>query len=317
MNADILLLESITPDALQILRTAGRVWETEPDGGLEVAGRHPVAAIVTRGKGQVDAALIEACPQLKVIARCGVGLDNIDVAAASRRGVPVVNAPGSNADTVAEHTLALMLMLQRQLWASIQATKEGRWHWRRLYGGDELRGKSLGILGLGNIGKRVATLATAFGMAVMYWDAAEQAVPYPMLPLEQLLPRADICTVHLPLLPSTRALLNADILGLLPPHALLINCARGEIVDQDALLHALDAGRLGGFAADVLATEPPTPEDMALLERPDVLITPHSASLTATTYNEMCVVTTRNVASLLAGQAIEPHFVFNREALAL
>ncbi len=299
-----------------MLDSVANIRETEPDKGMEAASEADIRAIVTRGKGKVDAELIQACPNLRVIARCGVGLDNVDVKAASGKGVPVINAPGSNAATVAEHTLALMLMLQRKMYDSIRAVKEGRWAWRNQYEGDEIRGKTLGILGLGNIGSRVANLAEAFGMKVIYWDVARQNTRFEFYSLGELLRDSDIVSIHLPLVPGTEKLIDGPALDLIGPDAFLVNCARGGIVDQEAVREALEEGRLGAFAADVLDPEPPTTADRKLLERPDVLITPHSASLTAKTFNDMCVSTVRNVMLLLEDEPVDPQVIFNRHALA-
>jgi len=314
-DKQILLLESVSEEADQLLRGRAKVFDaSSPFTGEEVARNHAIHAIVTRGKGDVSRTLIEQCPDLEVIARCGVGLDNVALDFATRRGIRVINAPGSNADTVAEHALALMLMLQRQLYPSISAVKNDEWNFRNAYHGDEIRGKTLGILGMGNIGKKVAKLASVFGMKIIYWDALPQSLPYAALPLDKVLQQADLISLHLPLTNDTRNLINREALANMQNHALLINTARGEIIDQEALIEALRQGQLGGFAADVLATEPPAADD-PLPAMPNVLITPHSASLTARTYNEMCVVTVRNTLDLLQGKEIEERYVFNRKAL--
>ncbi|MEM9259774.1 MAG: hydroxyacid dehydrogenase [Bacteroidota bacterium] len=316
---NVLLLETISQEADQRLRAKATVWLAEmPKSGPIIAREHDIHAIVTRGKGDVSRELLDLCPQLQVIARCGVGLDNVDVAYATTRGVKVVNAPGSNADTVAEHTLGLMLSLQRQTYASVAAVKAGNWDFRKTYGGDEIRGKTLGILGYGNIGKRVGDLARAFGMRVLHW--ARPQVPTQdegaVQKLAELLAQSDILSLHLPLTEATRNLLSAEMLTHLRPHALIINTARGGIIDETALLSALQSGHIGGYAADVLAEEPPA-ADYPLLSLPNVLLTPHSASLTARTYNFMCVLTVNNTLDLLAGKAIDKKYIFNGEELSL
>lgn len=313
---NILLLESVTDEASQGLNEHARVLAAEtPSGGDTLATEHPIHAIVTRGRGRVTAELIALCPELEVIARCGVGLDNVDIEAATARGIPVVNAPGSNADTVAEHTLALMLMLQRDMVHSVAATRENDWNFRNRYGGDEIRGKTLAILGLGDIGRKVAEMATVFGMRVIYWGPREKSgVAYPYRTLEQIWEEADIISLHLPLVDGTRHLLNRSAFAQMRRQPLLVNTARGAIVDEEALVEALRSGQVGGFAADVLTEEPPA-ADHSLLRMEKVLITPHSASLTATTFNEMCVVTARNTIALLKGEEIDPRFIFNRDRL--
>lgn len=317
MKKNILLLETVSEEADQLLRSGAEVFMADsPTSGPAIADKHPIHAIVTRGKGDVSAALIAKCPDLEVISRCGVGLDNVDVTSATDAGVKVVNAPGINADTVAEHALALMLSLQRQMFRSVSAVKDNDWAFRTIYQGDEIRGKTLGVLGLGNIGRKVAHLASAFGMQVIYWNLEEVAeVNYRFCTLEEILEGADIITLHLPLTEFTHHLLNEEAFEKMKPNALVINTSRGAVVDEEALLQALMQRKIGGFAADVLTVEPPA-MDYALLQLDNVLVTPHSASLTARTYNEMCVLTVRNTLDLLAGKQIDERCIFNAKMLA-
>lgn len=315
---NILLLETISPEADALLRKQATVFmAAAPDAGKEIAAKETIHAIITRGKGDVSGALIDLCPELKVIARCGVGLDNVDVAHATKKGVRVVNAPGSNADTVAEHTLGLMLSLQRQIFASVTAVKAGNWAFRNNFSGDEIRGKTLGILGFGNIGRRVEVLAKAFGMQVLHLAHPQvQAKDDGAMArnLDALLAESDILTIHLPLNTITRQLLNSVAIYQTKPGALIINTARGEIIDEKALLVGLNSGRIGGYASDVLTTEPPA-TDSELISHPNVLVTPHAASLTARTYNHMCVLTVNNALALLAGEVVERRYVFNAGSL--
>lgn len=263
---------------------------TSPYTGKEIAAKHPIHGIVTRGKGDVSQSLIDLCPDLMAIARCGVGLDNINVAYAKEKKIAVINAPGSNADTVAEHTLGLMLSLQRKLFNAIDAVKKNNWAYRNSYNGDEIRGKTIGIIGMGNIGTRVAKLATAFGMKVTYCGPRQKNLDYSFLSFNQLIEQSDIISLHLPLTEKTRHLISEFTLKKMQNHALIINTSRGAIIDESALTDALKNKTIGGFAADVLITEPPK-SDSPLLYIPNVLITPHAASLTARTYNYMCVFT--------------------------
>jgi phosphoglycerate dehydrogenase-like enzyme len=317
MKKNILLLETVSEEADHLLHEGARIFMADsPDSGPAIAEAHPIHAIITRGKGNVNEELISKCPDLEVVARCGVGLDNVNVDFATSSGVKVVNAPGSNADTVAEHTLALMLSLQRQMYRSIAAVKNNDWGFRGVYGGDEIRGKTLAILGLGDIGGKVARLAAAFGMQVIYWGQREKPdAAYDFCSLDEILENADIISLHLPLTNTTRHLLDATALAKMKPHTLIINTSRGAIIDEQALLEALTKNEIGGFAADVLTVEPP-PADHPLLQLDNVLITPHSASLTARTYNEMCVLTVQNTLALLAGESIDERCIFNRTALA-
>jgi D-3-phosphoglycerate dehydrogenase / 2-oxoglutarate reductase len=314
MKKGVLLLETIADEAFQLLANDPNVHILTAYGDKplsEIIVENNIDAVITRGKGQVNKQLMAACPHLKVAARCGVGLDNVDVAEATARQIMVVNAPGSNAATIAEHTISLMLTLQRNLFQSINEVKNGNWNWRNQFQGDELNGKTLGILGLGNIGKKVAKIAEAFGMNVLYWSKNQQDVPYEYLPFAEVLKQSDIISLHLPLVPETKLLMDAQALSLMKPTAILINTARGIIIDEDALFQALDNKIIAGFGADVLTVEPPNANN-PLLSHPKALITAHVGSLTATTYTKMCVSTVKNVLAILNGQAPELESVFNR-----
>ena len=313
----ILLLETVADEALHILQKAADVtilpaYEQNYDAAS--LSEIQVDAIITRGKGQVDPALIDACPLLRAVGRCGVGLDNIDVAYATSKGIKVVNAPGSNAQTIAEHTMSLMMALQRNLYRSIAEVKAGNWAWRNQFEGDEIYGKTLGIMGLGNIGKKVASMATAFGMNVIYWDKVGNNPAYQYLSLDEVIEEADVISLHLPLLPDTRELINEATLRKMKKSALLINTARGQIIDQKALYKALEAGTIAGFAADVLTEEPPAKDD-PLLTLPNVLITAHVGSLTSRTYTKMCVDTVNNILAILRGEKPDEHCIFNKREL--
>lgn len=315
MKKNVQLLETIASEADALLRENTIVHEAFQDvNPLEVAKSTTIQAIVTRGKGQVNRELMDACPDLEVVARCGVGLDNVDVGEATRRGIKVINAPGSNSSTVAEHALTLMLISVRNVWKSVERVKDGDWAWRNQYSGDELRGKTLGILGMGNIGQRVAKLGDAFGMEMIYWDKFPVQSEYESGSMEDVLKRSDVVTVHVPLLDETKHLVGEEELNLMKPTAWLINTARGPIIDEKALLKALENEKISGFASDVLAEEPPD-SDYPLLNHPKTLITPHMASLTAATYRNMCVSTIQNVIAVLNGSTPDPKSVFNRDEL--
>ncbi|MEZ6037781.1 MAG: hydroxyacid dehydrogenase [Planctomycetota bacterium] len=304
----VLLLESLHPEAEALLAAEHEVVRAaEPNApACDFAS---VRAILTRGRGRIEQPLLERCPNLRAVARCGVGLDNLDTQAAKRMGIPVVFAPGGNAATVAEHTLALLLDLARGITRQAQQVRDGGWEQRARYQGNELRGLTLGVLGFGNIGQRVAKLADAFGMRVLALSRREVASPFVAADLPQILAEADALTLHLPLTDATRGLLGAMQFAAMKPGALLINTARGALIDGAALRDALRDGRLGGFAADVLEQEPPTDDD-ELLRSDRVVLTPHTASLTALTYRELCVSTARNVLAILRGAEPEPHSIF-------
>lgn len=313
MMPTILLLESVAEEADALLRQRARVFTAWGERPLaDILSTEPVDAIITRGKGLIDGQLLDQCPSVKVVARCGVGLDNVDVTEATRRGIRVVNAPGSNAATIAEHTLMLMLMAIRNGYRSAEAVRTDNWAWRNQYAGDELSGKTLGILGLGNIGGRVARLGEAFGMNVVTWSRRD--TPYPALSLEEVLQQSDVISLHLPLTDETRYLFDAARFSLLKPGAILVNTARGALIERNALLSALNSGQLAAFAADVLEEEPPAVGDV-LVHHPNAVITPHSGSLTATTYRAMCLSTVRNVLAILYGEPFEAKSVFNRKEL--
>ncbi len=314
MKKNVLLLETIADEAFQLLAGDPTVHILTAYGDKplnEVLAENDIDAVITRGKGQVNKQLMAACPNLKVAARCGVGLDNVDVKEATARNIMVVNAPGSNAATIAEHTISLMLTLQRNLYQSINEVKADNWNGRNQFEGDEINGKTLGILGLGNIGKKVAKIAEALGMTVVYWRKNKHDVPYKYLPFEDVLRQSDIISLHLPLVDDTKLLIDAKALSLMKKTAILINTARGIIIDEDALFQALQNKTIAGFGADVLTVEPPDPNN-PLLTHPKALITAHVGSLTATTYNKMCVSTVKNVLAILNGKEPEFESVFNR-----
>lgn len=312
---NILLLETIAEEANQLLSEAKDVEVFTAFTGLppaEVLSK--IDAVITRGLGQVNSALMEACPQLVVAARCGVGLDNVDVAEASRRKIKVVNAPGSNASTVAEHTIALMLMLQRNLYQALNDVKSGNWAARSSFKSDELGEKTLGILGLGNIGLKVAKIAEALGMRVVYWSKSPKDVPYQYASKAELLASSDLISIHVPLTVETSNLINAEALSKVKPNCIIVNTARGQIVDKAALVDALNSGKLAGYGADVPTSPAPTADD-ELISHPKALITAHVSSLTATTYKNMCVSTVNNVLAILRGQAPVAGCIFNSKDL--
>lgn len=322
MKKNVLLLETVADEAMELLNNAASAGEIEiftayGDKPLaNILQENSIDGVITRGKGQGNKQLMEACPDLQVIARCGVGLDNVDVKEATARKIKVVNAPGSNSSTIAEHAITLMLMLQRNLYESARQVKAGNWDWRNQFVGDELHGKTLGVLGMGNIGKRVAKLGDAFSMNVVYWDKFPVQSDYQGLPLEEVLKVSDIITLHLPLFEDTKNLIGEKELAMMKRHAILVNTARGALVDQKALVDALNNGTIGGFGADVLVVEPPA-QDEPLLSHPKTIITAHVGSLTATTYKNMCVSTVKNVLAILSGKAPQPESVFNRKELNL
>jgi len=322
----VLLLETIDPEAMSLLeRTNGAVVDwvlagspSEGDclrAASETGRTGPVHAVLTRGKGRVTADLLDACGGLRVVARCGVGLDNVDVPACSERGIPVLNLPGVNAQTIAEHTVMLMLAVTRGLVESANAVRAGDWASRANYDRDEASGKTVGVVGLGSIGARVAGVCAALGMRVIYHDPQPRDSAHEPVTLEELLSRADVVTLHCQLDVNSAGMISRDAIGRMRPGAVLINTARGGLIDHGALTEALRSGHLTGFGADVLDIEPPE-ANSPLLALPNVIVTPHSASLTRSTYRKICVSSVRNVLAVLAGEPPEPGCVFNAAALA-
>lgn len=275
-DAGIALLAS-SPE-IHVVNLAGKPRE-ELDTALATA-----TALIVRSETKVTAEMIEKAPNLKVVARAGIGVDTIDVAAATKRGIAVMNAPGANTVSAAEHAVALLLSLLRHIPEAAETMKQGGWD-RKRFEGSELRGKTLGVVGLGRIGGYVAQLAHAFGMTILAYDpfvAPQRAVELQarLLPIEQLLQEADIVTLHVALTDETRHLLNAQRLRLMKPAAFLVNTARGELVDEMALVAAVKEKRIAGAAIDVFSEEP-LPKDSPLRGLERVLLTPHLAASTA------------------------------------
>lgn len=271
-------------------------------------------AIVTRGVGKVTETAFDAHPDLQVVARCGVGLDNIDTEAAARAGVPVVHAPGSTTHSVAEHALMLMLALARRVTDLDSAVKADNWRIREGYEGIEMRGKQLGVIGLGAIGSRVAEFGAMLGMNVVCTTRRNSAHriatgDIAQLELDELLRTSDVVQLCLPLTEATHGLLGPEQIALMKPDALLINTARGALVVNAAVEQALENGSLGGYAADVANPEPPPPGDRLTTHRKST-VTPHIAALTDVTYREICVRTISAAISILNGTEPDPTCVY-------
>ena len=235
--------------------------------------------------GKIDRKAIEACDRLKVIARPGVGVDNVDVQAATERGIPVVICPATNSRAVAEHTVAMMFAIAKNLVESDVETRKGNFGIRNKYAAVELFGRRVSIIGFGGIGKLVAELCTDLGMQVSAYDPfvsreEVQAKGYSYASsLEEALAAGDFVSLHMPSLPETKNLMNASRFALMKPGSYLINCARGDIVDETALQAALTSGPLAGAAIDVLAEEPMKP-DHPLMAMKNLIISPHMAAQT-------------------------------------
>ncbi len=300
----------LAPQAVALLEQAGAsVHYMDPfPGAAAVAARagaiNPVA-ILSR-QGPVAAAAMDAAPALRIIARHGVGVDDVDVAEAARRGILVTRSPGSNTRAVAEHTLALILSLAKDLPGLSAAVAAGGWRGAGTQVRD-IQGLRLGLVGCGGIGQAVARLAAAFGMAVSAWSPGGREVPgihrAPDLPA--LLATSDVLSLHLPLLPATRGLIGAAELALLPHGAILVNTSRGGLVHEAALLAALEGGQVSAAGLDVMEREPPAPDD-PLRRHPRVIVTPHVAGVTDGSLVAMGVMAAECIAAVLQGRPVPP-----------
>jgi len=269
-------------------------------GALQGAG-----AILLRS-GYITASLLDRLPDLKVIAVHGAGVDPVDVAACTERGVLVTNTPGANADAVTEITFGLMLALLRRIpEAAHKAKAEKAWDSARHTGG-ELKGRVLGLIGLGQIGQRVARIADAFGMGVIAHDPAlseEEITRRGAEPMsfDGVLASADILSLHAPAIPATRHMINADAIAKMKPSAMIVNCARGSLIDEAALSQALVEGRLGGAALDVLEGEPPDPNS-PIYGAPNLIVTPHMAGSTEECLRTIAGTAGTDMVRVLSGQ---------------
>jgi D-3-phosphoglycerate dehydrogenase len=304
----ILVAEKIAPAGVEMLRDRFDVdvaTGLEPEELAERIGEYD--GILIRSATKLTADLIGRATRLKVIGRAGVGVDNVDVEAATKRGIIVANAPQSNVITAAEHTVALLLALARNVPQAHSALTSGSWE-RSKWGGVELYEKTLGLLGFGRIGQLVASRAQGFGMHVVAFDPYVTAARFRELGVDkaetpdELYARADFLSIHLPKTPETEGWLNADALAKCRDGVRVINCARGELVDDEALEAALDSGKVAGAALDVFANEPVT--DHPLFGYPNVVVTPHLAASTTEAQDRAGVQTAEQVVAALTGGVV-------------
>ncbi|MBX3003984.1 MAG: hydroxyacid dehydrogenase [Anaerolineales bacterium] len=304
----VLIADSLAPQALARLEAAG--LQADDRAGISAEELQALlpqyAGLIVRSRTKVSAALLAAAPALKVVGRAGVGVDNIDLAAAKAQGVVVVNTPVSTSVAVAELTLALMLALLRSIPRADASMKAGAWD-KKSFEGAELAGKTLGVLGMGNIGAQVARRAAAFDMRVIAYDpflddATITTRGALAAKLEAVYAESDVLTLHLPLLPETRGMLNESTFAQMKRGVYLICAARGGVIDEDALLNALARGQVAGAALDVFATEPPGAS--ALVTHPQVIATPHMGAQTAEAQTRAAADVADEVANVLLGQPI-------------
>jgi D-3-phosphoglycerate dehydrogenase len=271
----ILISDKLHPDAVNWLKSQEDFSVTSepdisPEGLLKTIASYD--ALIVRSRTKVTKEVIASAKNLKVIGRAGTGLDNIDMTAAQKAKIQVLNSPGANANAVAELTLGLIIALARRLPSAFVASEKPKEY------GWELRDKTLGILGLGQIGSRVAGLASAFGMKLLGFDVDPKAGPkeirYTRVESDRLLRESDLITIHVPLLDATRQLINTNVLDKMKAGVWIINTARADLVDESAMLHAIQTGRVRGYAADAIGLK-------ALLQHPQVIHTPHIGAQTA------------------------------------
>lgn len=306
MTFHVLIPDNVDPIVVEILTQTGEIEVTSRklarDATLDaIAGAD---GLIIRSATKADADLLAAAPRLKALVRAGVGVDNVDLDAATRCGVVVMNTPGANTTSTAEHTIALMLALARQIPAAHASMLEGRWD-RKAFMGAQLRGRTLGVVGLGRVGSKVARLGLAFGMNVISHEPCTglaEAVGISCVELDELYAHADIIALHPALTDETRGMINAESIAQMKPGVWIVNTARGELIDAAALARALEEGRVGGAAVDVYSPEPP-PEGYPLIGLPNVVHTPHLAASTGEAQRAVAELAARQmVDALLHGE---------------
>lgn len=306
----VVLCGYFPPVAIERLQSEAAVRQVPIDRDVVAQALTDADALILRNMPRVDEALLSYAPKLKVIGRYGVGVDNVDLDAAKRRGIRVVYTPGANADAVAEHTITLLLALAKRLLFWHDALVRGDYHLRWTEHNTEVQGKTLGIIGFGNVGKAVARRAKGLGLHLLVHDPL---VPPKVITdfgaeavsLDELLHRSDFVSLHVPLTVETHRLINRERIALMKRGAFLINTARGEVCDMDALHDALQSGQLAGVALDVFPNEPPDVSH-PLFHHPHFIGTPHVAAHTPETLERMAMVVVEQVLKVLRGE--EPDF---------
>lgn len=264
---------------------------------------------IIRSGTTISADFIESAKRLKVIGRAGVGVDNIDLEAATRRGVLVINAPDGNTISTAEHSVAMLMAMSRRIPQAYQSLVEGQWD-RKTYTGSELYEKTLGIVGVGKIGRAVAERMAGFGMTLLGFDPvlsadAAERVGVRLVDMDELLNRSDFISIHTPLNESTRGLFNSETLARCKTGVRIVNCARGGIIDEHALLDALQSGQVGGAALDVYSQEPPPESFRALIRHPHLVATPHIAASTEEAQTKVARQITEQVIHALRDEPVQ------------
>ncbi len=305
-------IELLAKEAVIVRNPYGRALDSEE---LKDSLKDADAALL--GNDVCNSEVLSSAKNLKVVSRHGVGVDNVDLEAATQNGIIVANTPSVNKTAVAEHTMALILSLLRRIPQADASLRSGRWEGLKFMG-NELAGKKLGIIGLGAIGTEVAKRAKCFGMDVLYLkrrrrEDLEKEMGIVYRPLEQLLRESDIVSIHLPLTPETKGMIGKGELALMNKDAYLINTARGGVVDDDALAEALMKEGIAGAALDVFGEEPPDFDD-PLFQLDNVVFTPHVGAYTLEAVRKMDLISAENIVKVFRGQL--PDFVVNREVLS-
>lgn len=303
----VLIAEELSPATIAVLGDQFEVKNCDGANRTELLSNLALAnAVLIRSATKMDAQAIAAAPNLKIIARAGVGLDNVDVPAATAAGVLVVNAPTSNIVSAAELAVSLLLAVARNVVPANLALKNGKWQ-RSKFGGVELQGKTVGIIGMGKIGMLVAKRLAGFDLQFVAYDPYVKVAPnggpeIKMVSLDELLTESDFVTIHIPKTPETQGLINAAALAKMKPTAFVINAARGGVLDESALFAALTAGTIAGAGLDVYATEPCT--DSPLFALDNVVATPHLGASTEEAQEKAGIAVAESVVALFAGNEV-------------
>ena len=309
----VMIRDNMASLAKDILEATGQIEvvvdnqkdTSSPEKLIEFIGEFDGVAI--RSGTRLPAEVLAHAGRLKIIGRAGIGVDNIDLNAATEKGIVVMNAPGGNTVTTAEHAISMMLSLARNIPQATASMREGKWDKKKLTG-IEITGKTLGVVGLGHIGRVVAERAQGLKMNVIAADpfvseAAAKDLGVDLLPLDELLEQSDFISLHVPRLKETMNMINEEALGKVKPGVRLINCSRGEIVDLNALLQALQSGQVGGAALDVLPQEPPDPS-LPILQHPNVIFTPHLGAATGEAQTKVADMIAKQMAAYLCNGVI-------------
>jgi len=307
----VLITDGMAKDGLEILEAATEL-EIDVRKGLpkeeflEIVGDYD--AVIVRSASTVTAEIIEAATKLKAIGRAGIGVDNVDVEAATKKGIVVMNTPEANAITTAEHTISLMLSLARRIPEAHASLKAGKWE-RSKFKGIEIYGKTLGCIGLGNIGKLVAERAMGLKMNVIAYDPfltqeAADKLGVELVSLDELLKRADVITVHTPLTPETKDLINKDTFEKTKPGLIIINCARGGVINEQDVTDAVKSGKIAGAAFDVYTSEPPEKDNPILSIDENIVMTPHLGASTAEAQTKVGLAIARQIVDFLVNGVV-------------